>query len=77
MKRQQGQGREGEVGQRYDVEHGVQRYWRSATYGSGQEQRRKGFRISITTIVHSELQAYLILSFGSGIFIYFLLRNNR
>ena len=37
VKRQQGQGRKGEVGQRYGVEHEVQRYWGSASYGSGQE----------------------------------------
>ena len=51
VKHQQGQGREGEVGQRYVVEHGVQRYRGSAPHGGGQEQRRKGFRVSVT--VHS------------------------
>lgn len=47
---QQGQGRKGEVDQRYGVEHGIQRYWRSAICGSGQEQRRKGIRASIVII---------------------------
>jgi len=53
VKRQQRPGRKAEVGQRCGVEYGAWRYRESATYGSGQEQCRKGFRVSIAVIVRS------------------------
>ena len=57
MKRQQGPRRKGEVGKRYGVEHGVQRYWGSASDGSSKEQRRTGFRFSVVIIMRSKLMA--------------------
>ena len=58
VKRQQGQGRKGEVGQRCRVEHGVRQYWGSASYRSGQEERWKGFRISLVVVMPSQSMAY-------------------
>lgn len=62
VKRQQGQGRKGEVGQRCRVEHGVRRYWGPAPYGSGQEECWKGFRVSLVAVMPIQRTAYLTSS---------------
>ena len=62
VKRQQGQGRKGEVGQRCGVEHGARRYWGSDSYGSGQEERWKGFRVSLVVVMPIQPMALTVFT---------------
>jgi hypothetical protein len=75
VKRQQGPGRKGKICHRYGVECGTRGYRGSAAYGSGQEQRRKGFRVSIAVIARCQFTAYQmsLTSFEKAdIFVFFV-----
>ena len=74
LKHQQGQRCKGEVDHRYGVEPGPRWHRESVAYGSGQEQRGKGFRISIVVIGHALPLTPTLKRYHHHVYIFFFLR---